>query len=63
MIKYEYNEINHEPYIRITSTLKNYNIKIKDSEEESTNEIMVKGTTTGLEFEEVYIKPEGGSEE
>ena len=57
MIKYEYNKINREPYIRITSDMENYFVKIKDSEDEPTNEIMIKGETTELQFEEIYVEP------
>lgn len=57
MINIEHNKINNEPYLRVTSDLENYYVKVKGSEDEPTNEIMVKGTTTDLEFEEVYIEP------
>ena len=57
MINVEHNKINNEPYLRVTSTEENYYVKIEGSENEPTNEIMIKGTTTDLEFEEVYIEP------
>lgn len=57
MIVYEHNKINSEPYLRITSDKENYYVKIKGSENEPINEIMIKGTTTDLEFEEVYVEP------
>lgn len=58
MIKIEHNKINREPYIRVTSDKENYFVKIKDSEDEPKNEIMVKGETTELEFEELYVEPQ-----
>ena len=57
MINIEHNKINGEPYLRVTSTEENYYVKVKGSDNEPTNEIMVKGETTDLEFEEVYIEP------
>ena len=57
MINIEHNKINGEPYLRVTSTEENYYVKVKGSDSEPTNEIMVKGTTTDLEFEEVYVEP------
>lgn len=57
MINIEHNKINNEPYLRVTSTEENYYVKIKGSESEPTNEIMIKGTITDLEFEEVYVEP------
>lgn len=57
MINYEHNKIDNEPYLRVTSTEENHYVKIKGSENEPTNEIMIKGTTTDLEFEEVYVEP------
>lgn len=57
MINIEHNKINGEPYLRVTSDLENYYVKIKGSDNEPTNEIMIKGTTTNLEFEEVYVEP------
>ena len=57
MINIEHNKINGEPYLRVTSDQENHYVKVKGSEDEPTNEIMVKGTTTDLEFEEVYIEP------
>ena len=58
MIKIEHNKINNEPYIRVTSDKENYFVKIKDSEDEPRNEIMVKGETTELKFEELYVEPQ-----
>lgn len=63
MVKFEYNKINNEPYIRVTSDRENYFVKIKGSEDEPRNEIMVKGETTELEFEELYVEPEPQVEE
>lgn len=57
MINYEHNKIDNEPYLRVTSTEENHYVKIKGSEKEPTNEIMIKGTTTDLKFEEVYVEP------
>ena len=57
MINFEHNKINNEPYLRVTSDRENHFVKVKGSENEPTNEIMIKGTTTDLEFEEVYIEP------
>ncbi len=57
MINIEHNKINNEPYLRVTSNLENHYVKIKGSDNEPTNEIMIKGTTTDLEFEEVYVEP------
>lgn len=56
MIIYEHNKINSEPYLRITSDQENHYVKIKGSENEPTNEIMIKGDTTDLEFEEIYVE-------
>ena len=55
MINIEHNKINNEPYLRVTSDQENHFVKVKGSENEPTNEIMIKGTTTDLEFEEVYV--------
>ena len=63
MIVYEHNKINREPYLRITSDQENHYVKIKGSESEPTNEIMIKGETTDLKFEEIYIEPEEEKEE
>lgn len=57
MINIEHNKINNEPYLRVTSDLENHYVKVKGSDNEPTNEIMIKGTTTDFEFEEVYIEP------
>ena len=57
MINIEHNKINNEPYLRVTSDLENYFVKVKGSDNEPTNEIMIKGETTDLEFEEVYVEP------
>ena len=57
MINIEHNKINGEPYLRVTSDLENHYVKVKGSDNEPTNEIMIKGTTTDLEFEEVYVEP------
>lgn len=57
MIIYEHNKINHESYLRITSDQENHYVKVKGNENDPTNEIMIKGTTTDLEFEEVYVEP------
>lgn len=57
MIIYEHNKINGNPYIRVTSDKENHFVKVKGSENEPTNEIMIKGEVTELEFEEVYIEP------
>lgn len=58
MIIYEHNKINSEPYLRITSDKENHYVKIKGSESEPTNEIMIKGNATDLEFEEIYVEIE-----
>ena len=58
MIKYEHNKINREPYIRVISDKENYFVRIKGSEDEPTNEIMIKGEKTDLKFEEVYVEPQ-----
>ena len=50
MIIKEYNKINQEPYVRITSDKENHYVKIKGSLDEPKNEIMIKGTATILEF-------------
>ena len=57
MIVKEYNKINQEPYVRITSDKENHYVKIKGSLDDPKNEIMIKGTETNLEFEEVYVEP------
>ena len=57
MIVKEYNKINQEPYVRITSDKDNHYVKIKGSLDDPKNEIMIKGTETNLEFEEVYVEP------
>ena len=57
MIVLEHNKINNEPYLRVTSDKENHFIKVKDSENEPTNEIMIKGEMTDLEFEEVFVEP------
>ena len=57
MIVKEYNKINQEPYIRITSNKENHYVKIKGSLDDPKNEIMIKGTETNLKFEEVYVEP------
>ena len=58
MIVKENNKINQQPYIRITSDKENHYVKIKGSNNEPTNEIMIKGTTTDLDFEEIYVEPQ-----
>lgn len=63
MIIYEHNKINGNPYIRVTSDKENHFVKVKGSENEPTNEIMIKGEVTELEFEEVYIEPIVNDEE
>lgn len=57
MIVKEYNKINQEPYVRITSDKENHYVKIKGSLDDPKNEIMIKGAETNLEFEEVYVEP------
>ena len=57
MIVKEYNKINQQPYIRITSDKENHYVKLKGSLDAPKNEIMIKGTETTLEFEEVYVEP------
>ena len=63
MIVKEYNKINQEPYVRVTSDKENHYVKIKGSLNEPKNEIMIKGTNTILEFEEVYVEPLKENEE
>lgn len=58
MIVLEHNKINSEPYLRVTSDKENHFVKVKGSENEPTNEIMIKGEETDLEFEEVFVEPE-----
>ena len=58
MIVLEHNKINNEPYLRVTSDKENHFVKVKGSENEPTNEIMIKGEVTELEFEEVFVEPE-----
>ena len=57
MIVLEHNKINNEPYLRVTSDKENHFVKVKGSENEPTNEIMIKGEITELEFEEVFVEP------
>lgn len=57
MIVLEHNKINSEPYLRVTSDKENHFVKVKGSENEPTNEIMIKGEMTELEFEEVFVEP------
>ena len=57
MIVLEYNKINNEPYLRVTSDKENHFVKVKSSENKPTNEIMIKGEETDLEFEEVFVEP------
>ena len=57
MIVLEHNKINNEPYLRVTSDKENHFVKVKGSENEPTNEIMIKGEVTELEFEEVFVEP------
>lgn len=57
MIVLEHNKINNEPYLRVTSDKENHFVKVKGSENEPTNEIMIKGEMTDLEFEEVFVEP------
>lgn len=57
MIVFEHNKINNEPYLRVTSDKENHFVKVKGSENEPTNEIMIKGEMTDLEFEEVFVEP------
>ena len=57
MIVFEHNKINNEPYLRVTSDKENHFVKVKGSENEPTNEIMIKGEITDLEFEEVFVEP------
>lgn len=57
MIVFEHNKINNEPYLRVTSDKENHFVKVKGSENEPTNEIMIKGEMTELEFEEVFVEP------
>ena len=63
MIIKENNKINQQPYIRITSDKENYYIKVKGSNNEPTNEIMIKGTTTDLDFEEIYVEPQNNNQD
>lgn len=63
MIKYEQSKINHQLYVRVTSDKENYYVKIKGSSNEPTNEIMIKGETTDLKFEEIYVEPVEENEE
>ena len=63
MIVLEHNKINNEPYLRVMSDKENHFVKVKGSENEPTNEIMIKGVTTELEFEEVFVEPVEESEE
>ena len=58
MIVLEHNKINNKPYLRVTSDKENHFVKVKGSENEPTNEIMIKGEVTELEFEEVFVEPE-----
>ena len=58
MIVVEHNKINNEPYLRITSDKENHFVKVKGSENVPTNEIMIQGEMTELEFEEVFVEPE-----
>lgn len=58
MIVLEHNKINNEPYLRVTSDKENHFVKVKGSENEPTNEIMIQGEVTDLEFEEVFVEPE-----
>jgi len=58
MIVFEHNKINSQPYLRVTSDKENHYVKVKDSENEPTNEIMIQGETTDLDFEEIYVEPE-----
>ena len=57
MIVLEHNKINNEPYLRVISDKENHFVKVKGSENEPTNEIMIKGEMTDLEFEEVFVEP------
>ena len=57
MIVLEHNKINSEPYLRVTSDKENHFVKVKGSDNEPTNEIMIKGEETELEFEEVFVEP------
>ena len=57
MIVKEHNKINQQPYVRITSDKENHYVKLKGSLDAPKNEIMIKGTETALEFEEVYVEP------
>lgn len=57
MIVLEHNKINNEPYLRVTSDKENHFVKVKGSENEPKNEIMIKGEETDLEFEEVFVEP------
>lgn len=57
MIVFEHNKINNELYLRVTSDKENHFVKVKGSENEPTNEIMIKGETTDLKFEEVFVEP------
>lgn len=57
MIIKEYNRVNRIPYIRITSDQADTYVRIAGTDDEPTNEIMIEGTDTMLQFEEVYIPP------
>jgi hypothetical protein len=63
MIIKEHNKINNKEVIRITSDKENYFVKIKGSENEPTNEIIIETTQSGLEFEEIYVEPKDNFEE
>lgn len=58
MIVLEHNKINNQPYLRVTSDKENHFVKVKGSKNKPTNEIMIKGEVTDLEFEEVFVEPE-----
>lgn len=56
MIVFEHNKINSQPYLRVTSDKENHYVRVKNSENEPTNEIMIQGETTDLDFEEIYVE-------
>ena len=56
MIVLEHNKINNQPYLRVTSDKENHFVKVKGSDNEPTNEIMIKGEMTDLEFDEVFVE-------
>lgn len=54
MIIFEYNKINSQPVIRVTSSLENHFVVIHGSDDEPANELIL-SSVEGLTFDEIDV--------